>query len=388
MSNIRLILRDDYKNKRGESLVNVVTHIRGKKVRIPTGIAVQPDAWDDRRQVIRGASKMVKDNNLILHDCVAKINDILVKYRLNHRAITPESLKYEYAHYSASIDFLEFMQHEIKTRRQEADIESSSLDHHESVMNKLKEFQEKIIFSEIDESFIQRFRGWLKKNKNNGAGTISSNLTVFKTYLSRAVKKKLINTHPFAGVPIPRSRAEKSFLDDDEIKKMVALYKKNILPAGSQKALRHFLFSITTGLRISDVKAIQMEHIVKNILVFLPKKTKNRKHQVIRVPLSSLAKELIKDESPHRIHGPVFTMLSEYGTNRCIKDIAKMLEINKHISFHTARHTFATYFLRKTKNLMALKELLGHSDLREVMVYAHILMEDIEAEMKCFESLI
>jgi len=385
MSKIRITFRDSYKNKQGESPLVVVAHMMKHKVRLSTGISVKPENWDGKKQKIKGTGKEISDNNLILDERLARVNDILVKYRLQHKDITPELLRYEYAHYSASIDFIAFMEAEIKERRSE--LAGSTIKNHNICLHRLKEFRGEIIFSEIDEALVIKFKAFLRDTVKNDIYTISSRLKVFKTYINRAIKKHIISDNPFRYIPLVRPQVDRVFLTEPEIKKLVALYNKNYLPKSHQKALRHFLFAISTGLRISDVRAITMDCITKNTLVFSPEKTKNKKAALIRVPIQTLAARMIKDESPNRLYGPVFAMLSEFRTNKYIQDAAEVAKIDKKISFHTARHTFATYFLRKTKNLLALQKLLGHTNISETMIYSHILMEDIEAEMKCFEEL-
>jgi len=359
--------------------------MHGKRVRIPTGISIKPAEWSFEKQIILGRSKSIADNNLVLRNCMARVNDILVKYRLQYKDLTAEMLKYEYAHYSASIDFGAFMEEEISLR--ESELENSTIRQHKVCLNKLRQFSKELIFSQMDEQFIHRFKVYLKEVLKNDTYTISSNLKVLKVYINRAIKKKIISDNPFKNIGLVQPKNDRIFLTENEIKLLINMYRRKWLPASHQKCLRHFLFSINTGLRISDVKAISMDNIVKETLVFTPYKTRNQKAAVVRIPLTNLAKEMIRDESAHRLRGPVFTMLSEFRTNKYLREIAAELKISKHISFHVARHTFATFFLKKTKNLLALQKLLGHSDMRETMIYSHILMEDIEREMLCFDEL-
>lgn len=386
MSKPTITFRDKYVNKNGESPLVIVIHTHGKKIRLATGVSVKRDEWNGKSQTIRGKDRDVKDLNMVLGNCLAMVNNIMIKYRLQNKILAADQLRYEYAHYSASISFFDFMEEEIKMRKTE--IEGSTIRQHEVCLNKLREFKSELTFSEIDEALVHRFKGWLKTVKGNDQYTISSNLKVFKTYINRAIKKKIITENPFCFIPLVQPKNERIFLVESEIISLVKLYNRLFLSSSHQKVLRHFLFAVSTGLRISDVKSITMENIFKNTLIFTSYKTRNQKAAVIRIPLQSLALRMIRDESPNRLKGPVFTMLSDFRTNQYIKEIAKVVKITKNISFHTARHTFATYFLRKTKNLLALQKLLGHSDMRETMIYSHILMEDIEAEMKCFEDLI
>ena len=72
--------------------------------------------------------------------------------------------------------------------------------------------------------------------------------------------------------------------------------------------------------------------------------------------------------------------------NRNLKEIAKIAEINKAITHKVARHTFATIYLRHTKDLAALKELLGHSDMKETLIYAHVMDESKREGVQCFNA--
>ena len=72
--------------------------------------------------------------------------------------------------------------------------------------------------------------------------------------------------------------------------------------------------------------------------------------------------------------------------NRNLKEIARELGIDKSISLKTGRHTFATIYLRRTKDIASLKEILGHSDLHETLIYAHVLDESKQEGIQCFNE--
>ena len=77
---------------------------------------------------------------------------------------------------------------------------------------------------------------------------------------------------------------------------------------------------------------------------------------------------------------------TEQAMNRNLKTIAEIAEINKNLTHKVGRHTFATIFLKNTKDLATLKELLGHTDIKETLVYAHVMNESKEEGMRCFNS--
>jgi site-specific recombinase XerD len=70
-----------------------------------------------------------------------------------------------------------------------------------------------------------------------------------------------------------------------------------------------------------------------------------------------------------------------------LKKIMKILKIQKNVTFHVARHTFATSFLRAGGNVEKLQLLLGHSDIKQTMIYAHIVQSDANSEIFLLDSL-
>jgi integrase/recombinase XerD len=93
---------------------------------------------------------------------------------------------------------------------------------------------------------------------------------------------------------------------------------------------------------------------------------------------------LINDENKKT--GPLFEPISEQRMNAHLKDLAKMVGINKPLSNHSGRHTFATIFLQKTHDVATLQKLLGHSRIDETMVYVHINESDLILQMQNFQN--
>ena len=88
-----------------------------------------------------------------------------------------------------------------------------------------------------------------------------------------------------------------------------------------------------------------------------------------------------------RKKGPVFEkLLPDQTMNRYLKEIAAIAGIGKAITHKVGRHTFATLYLRKTKDIAALKEILGHSNISETLIYAHVLEESKLEGIQCFDG--
>ncbi len=235
----KIFIHDSYKKKDGTAAIYVLVHLAGKSLKFPTGVSCDPELFDHKKQRIKGASQSVKDNNLIIEKSLATINDIAVRYRLQHATLTPELLKREWKNPARRIDFYAFMDEAIKERRGE--IAASSLKQHESIKSKLKEFRDSLSFAEIDAEFINQFRRHLKIKLGNNQNTIHNNLKTFKAYLNIAKRKGVIQENPFGLVKFSRATTDRVFLSEKELKVFQDRYNSGYYDKSYQLVLRHFL---------------------------------------------------------------------------------------------------------------------------------------------------
>lgn len=384
MHNVKTLLRDDYKNKDGESGVILQVYIRGKRIALPTSVLVHETFWDDEKKLIRSKHEKAKDYNLIIEQSRALVNDIQVKYRLSGRELTPDLLRAEYKNPSRYLDFTEWMRKEIKERK--GMISTSTIVMHFSILSCLEKFQEHVLFSEVDNRFLERFEKQLKLKEKNRVDTISKKMRVLRLYLNRAKQNNIIKTNPFDGFIIKKGKGRLIYLEEHELKKMINLYSRELAPRNMKKTLRYFLFACLTGLRISDIKRLSYDHIINDLIVIVPQKKLNTDHETVTIPLSKSAKKILQEDS--RIRGKIFECYSDPVTNRYLKDICKLLKIKKNITFHSARHTFATLFLEKTNDLATLQKLLGHASIIQTMTYAHVSEVKKREQIKVFDDIL
>lgn len=383
MANITLYLNDDYVKDDGTKAAYLVTHIHGKKVRINTKVSIHPDYFDPIKKQVIGNSKELKDARLIIEQCRSRINEILVNYRLMKKDLTADIFRKEYENPTSFVDFYGFME---RTMAQKRGLNSeNTLKAHGSLKEKLKKFRPVLMFADIDEIFISDFQKYMKTKLDNNANTIAKTLRNFKIYINAAKRQGLIKESPFQDIRIRQVEAEREFLDPEELELLMKKYDDESLPDKYRETFQAFLFSCFTGLRISDAKEVRMEQIQKKTLVFIPVKTEGI-NKTVRVPLSDPAKMILKDVAPHRVYGKIFNLEADQTVNKKLKKIFTHFEIQKNISFHCARHTFATIFLRRGGKLHILQKLMGHYSITETMKYVHILPDDTEEEVKLFNA--
>ena len=167
----------------------------------------------------------------------------------------------------------------------------------------------------------------------------------------------------------------------------VQLYYQRTLPEKLQLTLAFFLFMCFTSMHITDARMFCIEQVNNDVLTYYRVKNRNCKPEPIKIPMPVPAKKLLEEWAEGKEEGRLFRNVQcDQVINRQLKAIAKELGINKKISAKTGRHTFATIYLRKTKDLSSLQKLLGHSNIRETMIYAHVMDESKREGMQCFNS--
>ena len=145
-----------------------------------------------------------------------------------------------------------------------------------------------------------------------------------------------------------------------------------------------FLFSCFTGLAYIDVANLRREHLVtmngKTWIMTRRKKTKVESN----ILLLDIPKAIIEKYSPSTIpkDGELFPILSNQKMNAYLKEIADVCGLQKRLTFHLARHTFATMSLSKGVPMESVSKMLGHTNIKTTQIYARITSKKIEHDME------
>ena len=383
MANPKVFRNGGYEKKDGTSAVYVIVHLMGESLKFATGVNCTETEWNEETGRLRGNSKKAKDDNLIIDRTLATVNEIMVRYRLAGEQLTPELLRNEYRNPTRRIDFYSFVDEAIKERKPE--LAKQTIKNHFTMVEKLKEYREKLAFADITPDFLQNFARWMKNTRKNDVNTVHSTLKSLKAYINIAIKKDIIRKNPFDQVKVIQVKTERVHLTQEELSVLWKFYCEGSLSNAKQSNLRHFLFMCFTGLRISDFKQLTKYNISNDTLVFTAKKTRHLKRTMIKIPLTATSRLLIAHEDS--LTDKLFNPVSEQKLNTYIKEICTGAKFKKKVTIHSARHTFATLFLKQTKDLAALQLLLGHSRITDTMVYVHISDEDIRNSMSNFKPV-
>lgn len=368
--------RTDYIKKDGTSALYIQIYLEKQKAKIPLNISVKPKDFDKDKQIVKGKNQLAKDYNLLIGQKLGIINKIAVSYRLSGVYLTLDKLLEDLNNPTAKIDFIKFWEKEME--KQKEILDASTYRQQYSTLTKIKKFKEKILFNEINEDFLNELIAYCKNKLNNKETTIQTTLKNFKKYLHKANKKGIRTELNFQDIKVKSFQGDRTFLNSQEIKRLFKYYKSEFISETKKNILSRFLFSCFTGLRISDILRLKPENIIGDYIAFQAKKS--GKFQKIK--LNDSAKLFID---------PEYVFKGEYSEpkiNEYLKSIASSCNIKKHITFHVSRHTFATNYLLSGGKVENLQEKLGHSNIRETMLYVHIVRAISDKEIDKMDNIL
>lgn len=241
----------------------------------------------------------------------------------------------------------------------------------------IKEYNPKdVTFERLDKDWVQGFKDYLdnKAKTKTGAGislnTKYSYFNKLRASLKQALKEGLINYNPADQVePFPQDDVEREFLTLEELQKLVKTHCKH------DTLRRMFLFSCLTGLRWSDIEKLKWSEIqhsenLGHFIRFRQQKTSGAE----TLPISDGARELLGEQAEPK--DKVFTGLKYGNWNKTyLKEWLEDAGITKHITFHCARHTYATLQLSLGTDIYTVSKLLGHKNLSTTEIYAKVINE-------------
>ena len=233
----------------------------------------------------------------------------------------------------------------------------------------IDDYMRKVSLRQVDRDFLLGYIRHLQKNLSPySAHVYFSNLN---TVLNRAFRADLIALNPVSkldpSLKPKKPEAEREYLTLEEIKSMMDAECKNGI------VRRAFLFACFTGLRISDIETLTWGQVKKTKDGYQVEERQVKTKEIVVIPLSQNAiSQLPKRGRPEEA---VWNLPSRWYTNTIIKDWVKAAGIEKNISFHCSRHTFATLSLTYGADIYTVKELMGHKDIASTQVYAKVVSE-------------
>lgn len=389
---LKMILRSDLPSKNGQFRIDARVHYCGKQYKFSTEKKVEPQYWDKVQGRVLSTSK----DATLINKYISSQQALFDKYIATKDAMDEEIsleeikdlLKGKSSNKNQSNKILieeifDFYLTKLKTDN----ARNNTVRNINSAKNVICEFAKKkykhsATISKINFKFIEDLKAYLKTERKNSEASVNKRLRNIRAVIKYANKMGYKVDNPFKDISIKESKPKKIYLNEDDYNK----FKRLELPINSPKGMflskQLFVFSCETGLRYSDVMDLKWEHIDSKLEVLNKRQIKTDGE--VSVPLKDSSKmiiELIGGEKDSKKY--IFPRMTNQTINRYLKKIAALAQIEKHITFHVARHTFASYYGKSFTNSMVMR-LLGDADPTMANVYVNIDDNDLLKTMKEF----
>jgi integrase len=336
-----------------------------------------PAEFSPKLELIKGKSPTAVEGNLLIKKYKDIIKELLFQSYYRSEPLTLKKIKkaldgdigiYE--------DFFAYCYQELLPRKQK-ELRYGGYKKYLTEVNKIKEFSPRLSFADIDEKFAREYFDFLINVKHNNKNTAHRAIRQLKAILNAAVRDGQIPTNPLAGYKTKQIKGNMQYLTLEELKQFHAVVI-NLKNRSLRNVGLYFLFACYTGLRYSDVRQLKWRHIEGNIIRLKMIKTRDE----IFIPLNHKAMSILSMQEHQGEAVPVFKVLTNQKTNEALKKLANLAGINKRLSFHVARHTFATVSLTLGIPLEVVSKLLGHHDIKTTMIYARVIDQVKMKEME------
>lgn len=237
-----------------------------------------------------------------------------------------------------------------------------------------------VLLAELNHRFLTEFEHYLYHVLHNQVNTAQKNITQLKKIINLSLDLDWIEKMPFKRVKARSYTPIRDHLTYDEL---VAMEKLIITNKRLQTIRDKFIFQCYTGIAFVDLNKLTEHDIVKGIdsedwIVIHRQKTKARS----TIPLLATAKSMIeKYRSPDQ--SSLFPVCSNQKFNKYLKELSILCKINKRITTHTVRRTFATTVtLSNGVPIETVSRMLGHSDLKTTSIYAKVVDTKVSEDMQ------
>ena len=367
--------------------------VNGKRSEFSIRRKLSLDKWSSEAGKAKGSSNESRELNRYLAAIETKLHKIQEQMSESEALVTSEKIKNTYLGKDKKDKMILkiFQDHNDKVEKLVGkDFAPGTLERYKTAKKHVEDYivqgylATDISVKEVDHQFITGFEYYLKTTRNCAHNSAIKYITNFKKIIRIAYANDWISKDPFIHWKAKLKIVDREYLTEKELQTLV---EKEF----SIDRLNHvkdiFVFCCFTGLAYADVKKLSKNNLVLAIAGDQWIKI-NRSKTDIRsnIPLLPIAEAIIKkyqDISEASEDKLLLPVLSNQKMNAYIKEIADLCEIRKNLTFHLARHTFATTVtLSNGVPIESVSKMLGHTSLKTTQHYAKILDRKVNEDMQ------
>lgn len=359
---ISCLRTDKPMKKNGKYPIYLRVRVRDKETKIPTNLEVSKEQWDNKRKEPKQAAirtmlyKQKGDLEMQLSNAMADGQfitiDMVKDFCAGKKKVKAENQS-----------FFEYFNEFIERKRKE--VKADAIAKYQTTYKFLEECCGDFRICDMSLKLIERFDDFLIEEKGNAPGGRFTKHKNLRSVIIDIDKHDIPIKNPYKNFTIPQPSKKEIYLDKDQLKEFRELRSKFSHNSKEYKVLQMYLFSCYCGLRYSDVIDLKWSDVnfEKEVIVKEMIKTQHdvttplfRRARAVLLELSDSKKLVGSDKK-------VFHGYSSTTVNKTLKTLIGLTSIDKHITYHSSRHTFATLLATDGTDIHTISKYLGHKSL-------------------------
>ena len=389
---VTFYLRTNIENKNGQHSVVSRIYLDGSRISVgSTSITAEASTWDKASMRLKSKTKDAKEANAKLDSIAAKLTNIFYQHK-NDEHLSLDMIKSIYLGKSRDLtSFLEYFDKFLEDLKAQIGKGKTRATYQKYLVTR-KHFanflvenrgRKDIAPGELDQMMINDFDIYLRTKLSMRQNSASKTVRFLKTVVLFMIRCGAIERDPFTNYRFQWKQASRDFLSEEELTSIME--KKFVTPR--LEAVRDiFIFSCFTGLAYIDIANLRESDIVTMNGERWIVTSRHKTGVSCNIPLLEVPQKILQKYEGKDKKGRLLPILSNQKMNAYLKEIADVCGINKNLTCHVARHTFATLMLSLGVSMESVSRILGHTNIKTTQIYARITNQKVSKDMKAISN--
>lgn len=380
--------------KNGEQPVFMRITVNGQRAENNIQKSILPNLWNQAKERAIGSGRTAVDLNRFIEEARIKVHKIVTELQQNDEPVNAKVVQQRFYGINPNKKSERTILEVIQSHNDDAekligiDFAKTTVLRYKSMKRYLAEMIKKnydvddLPLSQFTGEVIRAYEVFLKTEKDMSQNTLIRYMKALKKITNRCIANDWIHKDPFVGIKFREEPTEPEFLTIEELNR---IYECEPGCKRLEVVRDMFLMSAFTGLAFSDVSQLTSEHIVRdNAGNLWIRKHRQKTRQISNIPLLDIPAAILKKyegDKKAAKKGVLLPVPANQVMNRYLKEIATICKIDKYLTTHVARHTYATVCLSQGVSLKNVSKMLGHASVKMTEHYARVLDTSILREM-------
>ena len=365
--------------------------ICGVKAPFYTKLKIKPQYWDQETKRGKGRSKEIPRINLALSKLETELTEAYEKIRERRKKVDPFYLR-DYLQGNVQdkenvsiLTYFDQFNSELDERVKAEDLTDETRIRYVNTRERLSKFikekyqRDDLYLDEIDVRFARRFRLFICTNYKCKNNTAQKYVQKLKTVITDAWGNSFLVSDKLIRHKLKYDHTNRTYLTWAELKRIM---QKKFYSERLEKVRDMFVFACFTGMAYGDIRSLTEENFnLMNDNNEWIDKDRNKTKVKAEILFSDIPKLIIEKYKDRRINNRLIPIISNQKCNDYLKEIAALCKVNKNLTCHVARHTFATTVtLTEGVPLESISKMLGHTNTVTTQIYAKIVNEKLRKD--------